>query len=465
MALSLSSCVNGEVDPVDNTPQEEIKALRFNIKVVNESNIETKVVKTGWQVGDKIFVFFNVTKQPSSMYSTGYLDAYRYVTLTYNGTDWDGAFSSSNTEDYKRLGTEGIMYAVYYPFGNVVYSSGSLVSTGHTNPVLNGDVYSYYLIDEAGSPYTMTLGDVATLSGTLHIALPEKFVYFYIDKQGDKFNESEKYRLSVEGVKPATVKSWSNGVFTTKELGAGKPMWGYKYGDGIAFAGMLDDSWTSPADHKFILFSDGDPALSKTMKNVTLPNRYSVKLANPLASTNGWGPAMEAPRRKIEMGAGGLKWGLYNLGAENIDEYGTAFRWGEIVPYSGTCDDRYATHSLTGNYAIYDVARAYLGSDWRMPTDAEVTAMKDGSTQTGPSSGTVTGGAFSVKGVKCESKTEPKNSIFFPTYDGSNGSLWTSTAANSKAAPRYFVYSSSLGRSSQSDISNASAVRPIYIGN
>ena len=468
MSLSLFSCDNQdnkeEVTPVG----DEIKGLRFDIEVINESNHGTKAVKTDWEEGDKILVFFNVTTQPSSMYETGFLDSYRYVTLTFDGSDWNGTFSSSNSEDYKRLGTSGTMYAVYFPFGNVTRTANGFRTSNHTNGALNDLMaFSYYLIDESGSPYTMTLGEMATLSGTLHMSLPDNFVYFYIDKQGDNFNQNEKYRLSVEGVKPATVKLWdgANG-FSKDELGAGQPMWGYKYGDGIAFAGILDESWDTPADHKLIFFSDGDPAKTKTMKNVKLSSHESVKLKNPFDAANGWKQVMTVPKTYTEMGAGGLKWGNCNLGDGNglLDNYGTAFRWGEIVSYSGECYvSRYTAKNLTGNYAIYDVARAYLGSDWRMPTKAEFSEMMEGSTASYSTGGAVTGGPFTHKGIIYTSNTDPTNSIYFPYNGDSNGWYWSSTARSSDAYA-YYTFASKKLSEYGSGVSTACAIRPIYIG-
>jgi hypothetical protein len=302
---------------------------------------------------------------------------------------------------------------------------------------------------------------MATLDGKLNMSLPANFVYFYIDNQGDKFNENDKYRLSVAGIKPATVTGWDE-TFSKKELGAGKPMWGFKYGDGIAFAGIKDDTWETTGRHQLILFSDGDPALTKTIKT-KLESHASVKLANPLDPANSWTQAIAAPTY-TEMGAGGLKWGDWNLGATSLNDYGTSFRWGEIVTYDGTRDSRYSAHNLTGNYAIFDAARAYLGADWRMPTRTEIDALRDGSTNSEASSGNVTAGTISRQGVKSVSNTAPDNSLFFPKPDdNSSGGYWSSTAY-SGSAYYYWVGSSKLMSSSGGAIATPYAIRPIYIG-
>ena len=452
-----TSCMKDELAPA------KARELQININVINDSNPKTKTVKTEWEVGDKIFIFFKVETQPYRSFSkyTGFLDDQTYVTITWDGTKWNATHSWTVSTDYQRLGTAGTMYAVYFPFGGVTRAATGFVGSGHTNNVFNGDpVYSFYLVDEDGGPYTMNYAvlddQFVTLTGTLHMKLPDNFVYFFIDKQGDDFSQNEKYRLSVEGVKPATIKKWEGeNLFSKNELGAGKPMWGYKYADGIAFAGILDDSWASSADHKFILFSDGDPALTKTMTGVTLSSHESVNLKNPLDEGNGWNAAMTAPSFRTM--ANGIKWGDWNLGAKGLDENGATFAWGEIVTYSGTSDNRYLTHSLTGDYAVFDVARAYLGADWRMATDEEVTSLINGSTYNRQTSGDVTSGHFTREGLMFVNKTDPQNTILFQ----SQGAYWTSTYI-----PVYWANSgsNSFNKSSSGTPTNPGAIRPVYLG-
>ena len=453
LAIPFTSCEKEDSAPAGVEVQEEVRDLKVDINVINGMNPATKTVKTDWEVGDKIFIFFKVS-------STTYLNQTKYATITWNGTSWDGTISMLISE----LGTAGTMYAVYFPFGGVYrgnLGSYQFLGSGHTNPVFNDyPVYSFFLVDKDGSPYTVSN---ETLSGTLHMKLPENFVYFFIDKQGDDFFQNEKYRLSIEGVKPATVVSWTgtDEIFSTAELGAGKPIWGYKYADGIAFAGILDDTWGASADHKFILFSDGDPALTKTMSAVTLDSHDSVNLSNPLNTGNGWTRAMAAPSFRT-MDATELKWGDWNLGATGLDEFGTQFSWGEIVTYSGTRDDRYVGHDLSGDYAIFDVARAYLGADWRMATDQEMTNLQNGSTLTSPNSGDVTSGHFSKNGLMFVNNTTPQYSILFQRNNGVDGAYWTSTSSSSTAYRRW-TYSTSLGRSTSSP-AELGAIRPVYLG-
>ena len=445
---------------VEETPSSVITELRFEGNVFNASDPTTKVVKTAWENGDQIFVFFKKTAPEEEYVSHTY-----YVTFTYNSSssEWTPSFSSS-VYNIEKLGTAGTMYAVYFPFGKVHFTGSWFEGSGHTNSALNEYVYSFYMTNGEGSAYTITNNkNIATLKGDLPMALPADMVYFYVDAKDGKYNQSEKYRLSVAGVKPATVTTWEDGVFKTSVLGSGQPMWGYQYGEGIAFAGRIDDSWATVGDHKCYFFSDGDPATTKTLKNKTLVGRSTVNLN----VTDGWTQAMTAPKY-IKM-CDGNYWGKWNLGCGDIDDtsYGVPFRWGEIVP-NGTGGyfplSIIYTNPLSGNYAIYDAARAMLGSNWRMPTKAEMEYLKnsDNCTTSYEADGVAKFGY--KRGWLCTGKTEPTNSIFFRTDGSNDGVYWTATSPNSSDAVSCRFTSSWFSSFENSDRTGLKVIRPIYCG-
>lgn len=359
LTIPFASCTKTVEEVPDPTAE-----LKFNIQVVNASDPGTKAVKTEWAVGDKIFVFF---RKKSGTYAGSNV----YVVITYNGTTWDASSTESGVPITWENGFTGpgTMYAIYFPFGKVQHSSsGGFHCSGYANEALNGiPPFSYYMID-TGSPYTLSGSAPYTVNGTLTMKLPDNFVWFYIDAIDGKYNVDGKYRLSVQGVQPATVTNWSSGSFSQEILVEGQPMWGFKYGDGIAFAGMIDDSWATAADHQFILFSDGDPAVYKTI-NGQLTSHKSVKLAAPTNSNdNGWAQYMAAPTY-VEVA--GVKWAEWNLGSASATDKTSKvkFRWAEIVPDRGEGNyyDQSRWHSLIGDYSIFDPARAILGKNWRMP--------------------------------------------------------------------------------------------------
>ena len=119
-----------------------------------------------------------------------------------------------------------------------------------------------------------------------------------------------------------------------------------------------------------------------------------------------------------------VKWADRNVGASKPEEYGDYFAWGETEPKSTyswstykwcngseTTLTKYNTNSSYGtvdNKTILDLsddaARANWGGSWRMPTDAELTELREQCTWTWTTQN-------GVNGYKVTSKSNG-NSIF-----------------------------------------------------
>ena len=125
----------------------------------------------------------------------------------------------------------------------------------------------------------------------------------------------------------------------------------------------------------------------------------------------------------------GIKWASCNIGAENPEDYGNYYAWGEVVPKENCSwtTYKYANGAYTKltkycNNASYgdngfidnkttldpedDAAHVNWGGSWRMPTDAEWAELIDNCTWTL----TMQNGIF---GYQITSKTN-SNSIFLP---------------------------------------------------
>ena len=459
--LAFSSC---DVVEIPVAPEEKAE-LRFDINVVNATDPATRSVKTEWEDGDRIFVFFKKNGSSGSMGQS------QYLTITFNGNthSWDAPVFSGISAD--NLGSGGTMYGIFFPCGarfvhDPAYTGSDFrlfYGDGNTNEALNNYPIFYYYMLDTGSVYTVT---ESIVSGTLSMVLPDNFVYFYIDAADGKFNQSEKYRLCVEGVKPAMVSHWQSGSFHEIALPEGLPMWGYKYGNGIAFAGIMDSSWSAPeTPHQLVFFSDGDPAMTKTLSGKTLTSHASVKLSAPTAA-NGWVRYMMPPDVENIAGINWSKWFLGSTGADDVTSKVT-FRWAEIVPDRGDNEDQYfpslPRHSLTGDYAIFDPARAILGAEWRMPSRSDYASLVANSTLTSNSNW------FTF--------TSGENSIRFATHNvlydsGGSNYLWTSEIADNTFC---YVREYHYGQNLFSEVSSGTAasvrrtmgsnfVRPVYIG-
>ena len=95
-----------------------------------------------------------------------------------------------------------------------------------------------------------------------------------------------------------------------------------------------------------------------------------------------------------------VKWATCNVGATKPEEYGDYFAWGETEPKSTYdwstykyCNGSYNTLTKYNNSSSYgtvdnkttldlsdDAARANWGGSWRMPTDAELTELRENCT-------------------------------------------------------------------------------------
>lgn len=147
-----------------------------------------------------------------------------------------------------------------------------------------------------------------------------------------------------------------------------------------------------------------------------------------------------------------VKWATMNVGASKAEDYGSYFAWGEVEPKdyydwstykycngSSSKLTKYCNNSSYGNNGFTDnktqlelsddAARVNWGGAWRMPTDAEMTELREKCTWTWTTQN-------GVNGYKVTSKTNG-SSIFLPAagyrtgsslYNaGSDGGYWSSS--------------------------------------
>ena len=191
---------------------------------------------------------------------------------------------------------------------------------------------------------------------------------------------------------------------------------------------------------------------------VEIKQKLTVKtsVSSPSGSVNGHG--------YVDLGLS-VKWATCNVGATKPEDYGSYFAWGETKPKreytwanykfreTGDSDykvtfNKYNTKSNRGTVdnkkeldLSDDAARQNWGGTWRIPTDAELTELREKCVW----AWTKLGGK---NGYKVTSKTNG-NSIFLPAagcrkesgllYAGSDGSCWSSSLYDTDHAfPLYF---------------------------
>ena len=180
-----------------------------------------------------------------------------------------------------------------------------------------------------------------------------------------------------------------------------------------------------------------------------------------------------------------VKWATCNVGASSPEGTGDFYAWGETEPKSNYSWTTYqlcngSSTSLTKyntktDYGTVDnktqlelsgdAARATLGGNWRMPTEADWTELRDNCTWTWTTQN-------GVNGYRVASKKN-SNSIFLPAAGfrsestlggaGGGGNYWSSTLYTNKPSTAYYV------RFNQSDVGwyctdryYGLSVRPVY---
>ncbi len=179
-----------------------------------------------------------------------------------------------------------------------------------------------------------------------------------------------------------------------------------------------------------------------------------------------------------------VKWADRNVGATKPEEYGDYFAWGETEPkevYDWStykwCNGSETTLTKYNSSSSYgtvdnktqlelsdDAARANWGGSWRMPTDAELTELRENCTWTWTTQNGVNG--YKVTGTN-------GNSIFLPAagcrydsslyYAGSYGDYWASSLSTDYPSNAYYLLFSS-GYVGWSDYGRyyGQSVRPVY---
>ena len=160
----------------------------------------------------------------------------------------------------------------------------------------------------------------------------------------------------------------------------------------------------------------------------------------------------------------GLKWATCNVGAAKPEEYGDHYAWGETMPKSVYSSDSYLYFATSDVLSMdKDAARVNWGGQWRMPTDAEWTELREKCKWTW----TTRNG---VKGCEIKSKTNG-NFIVLPAagrryYDGlyaagEYGYYWSSSIDADNKEIALGVYFSIYVDHYNNDRFNGLSVRPV----
>lgn len=232
MALSffILSCAKEEPFRVDVTSG----TVKFELSADHPA--ATKAVKSGWEKGDVIFVFFNNVPAP------------KHLKMTYDGESWSMAEmdGSAPTPDCLGLneGDSGSMRAIFLPFG-----SDATVSSSGDRFQFSTTYYSYYLT----SVLEYTVADYK-VSGAFKMEIPEDYVQFFMEGSYPKDGD---YTLGTDAVVPVGVEfiEPDGTIVETSNKMPGDDMVGYAYDEGYIFSGKLA-YWPDKRDYFYFAKTD-----------------------------------------------------------------------------------------------------------------------------------------------------------------------------------------------------------------
>ena len=402
--LALVSC-SKEMSP-GNQGIEQATPIVFNLSATHPDGPATKAVKTGWETGDVVFVFFEKQVAPA------------YLEMKYDGEKWKNTPNGLSL----REGETGTMTAVYLPFG----SDAKVVADG-TDYRFDKTYYSYFLT--SSMDYTVSDGEV---SGTFSMQIPDGYVQFFMGD--DVFALDSEIELREPHLTPQGIESISSsGSIALKTLAHGAPLPGYLYDKknkdadesaGILFSGILSDDARydktgTPSDYHFTLVINGWDGMYYNNVFTGKMLYRGEKVGRALKfSGDGWEPIMDYKPIDIGCDVDGKRvyWASRNLGAASdfptssadadIEAtYGDYYAWGETETYyesgyameypqehwKADMTDGYAWGSYkkfnpTGDGSTFtkytgsdydtllpddDVASVVAKGTWRMPTRAE----------------------------------------------------------------------------------------------
>ena len=455
--LALAAC--SKESPVKEDGTIDASKIVFNIQVENADAQATKGIKTAWENGDVVYVFFedNTTQ---------------YVKMTYNGTSWSYADKDGgNTFTGLALTASGKkLSAAYMP--NYVCS---VAPTYDTDTWTFGNVEGFFQTAESVEYSVISTSDVATLSATISLAAPDNLIQICVPSSEVAAPASgNEYVLTGSHIIPFTFYGIApGGTASQGNSGIGLPMKAYSCtigsDTGYYFWGILECAGTYDFDFQLVKRNTEKKyaisSYSKSVTGKTVPEHFAVKLTGLTDNGN-----------FVSLGyAGGPLWATGNLDATNktiVDplEAGTYFKYGYITPYSSSDSD----YNVDEDPLSTDHDAAYQANNaWRIPTEDQFRALINSDNTDGgewKANWTQIGG----KGGRLFTSNVNGISLFFASvgcYDGASlvlvnndGLYWSSTSSGPYHA--YELNFNDLGIIVYSDSrSYGNPVRPVHNNN
>ena len=393
LALLMAGCnkVETEKAPAEETSMDSPRHLTVDISVNYAS--ETRSVKTGWNVGDVVYVVFDhfftekLDVRPAPAY---------YMTLTYNGASWKSAFSDPALEDYLLGQTSGKLAAVYS--SAQVPELEYLYSTPNTQPAIRVKNVGYtgFHLTASEVDYSVANGK---LTASLPMALNDNDIYLSIaGLSGDKNRYSLKCDLFACDYF-IRFRCYSDGstYYGPPKAYMNQTDYGYlmkaaQIGDTneYCFCGYLNpdvkgvetDYVIQIIDNKGTPDDDTDDLIYTLNKTATLSGKEAIELP-PLSSPKWASSNVNGTRGTLNghewvMMADGKKWATMNVGAASETDPGYYSDWWGVSKYfvldydhwTGWAQQSYyewqalyqsTNHTITKKYKTVDGQQVFAG--------------------------------------------------------------------------------------------------------
>ena len=430
-AVALFSCSKETA-----VPEETVSSpMTFNLTVSHPGDATKAALKTGWEDGDVVYVFFRDIPA-------------KYLKLEYKGTAWTRPEPENEPLPEDFSGVPDInksMMAVHIPHYKLTVSYDAATKKFYFKDASGNFIYTYYL-ESGHTPYTVS---GTTVSGELEMAKTSKCVQFFVP--GIPEAEAPLYRLREANLHPRACEHYDGDNFGGTTLDGGYALEGFPYKGGVLFAGALNTAGTA-TDYSFQLvkYVSGTKACAEgtylLQGNRTIGDGVVLRFPELDSWTYG---------KWVDMGSAG-KWATGNLtddggitvSEDNIvapDETGKYYAWGAAVGYapgkhsfdSGNCpfySDGFTKYNGDDMKTLLDAdddaATKNLGSAWCMPTDDECIKLAN----TGNFEWTWQNSGYAGKGMLVTCKATGL-SMFLPAAGYINGS----TLNNSGSYGHYWL--------------------------
>ncbi len=419
-ALALAAC--SKETPVKDGAIDASKIV-FNIDVQNADAQATKGIKTAWEDGDDVYVFFedNTTK---------------YVKMTYDGSSW--TYNVLGDGDLSLAASGKKLSAVYMP--DFVCSAAPTYDSGNARWTF-GSVGGYYQKAEAVSYTVTSAGDVNTLSATISLTAPANIMQFYVPKDAVTAPEAgNEYVLTATHVINYTFNGIvPGGAASQGNISEGFPMtanYGTVGGDeGYYFWGILESTGTYTYDFQLV---ERNADKKYAISSYSASKDPGVEISSAAFKLN----SLTDNGNFISLGYDGCPlWATGNIDKTNgkiVDplEAGEYFRYGKTTPYKSSESNYTGMEDPLSTSA--DVAYS-VNTSWRIPTKAQFDALINTSNteavwKTGWTNiGTNKGGRLitsKVNGISLFfAAAGDYNDGFY--HAGDEGDFWSSTPYNS----------------------------------